>query len=534
MVAITFGPVPMEEWDVEVVLNGKKVPAKAGERLVEIIGRHGLFPCAPCYDKYLSETGHCDLCIVGVRQRETDRFTMVRACTATAKNGMEINTEYAKANLVRRGLLLSYLLDHPMDCSMCDKVGNCFLHKFSSQTKFRGFTRIVNGKLEGVVHEKFGTSIAFDREKCIGCRRCVRFYRDIIEEEKLSPMLNDKARWEVDLYPGKTLDDNYSLNVVDLCPAGAMVNEDCTYQPAAWDLIHTESISTESSVGINTHVLHKNDRIFRIIPRENAHVNGRWMTNSARREHLHPSAKDRLREISYGGACVHLATAAAHIIEAVSNDDLAIVCSGKLSLEDQFALRRFSDTVVSSIFFLRKTQKSDGFLLSSDATPNFNGALLNGLVAETDAKDDLQSLNQKILAGGQKKIMALDEDIFAHGISKAIDDDVEIFYMGTEKNATARRASVVIPTTTVFESTGTFVNGDWRLQKFHRAVDAPNANIFPMWYIFSLLLNVYHDSADNGLSYLNEVWKNMADSIGELGGIDFKNLPSDGIRLKKC
>jgi NADH-quinone oxidoreductase subunit G len=178
---------------------------------------------------------------------------VVFACTATAKEGMEIDTECEEAVNNRNELFRLHLLRHPLDCLKCDKVGYCFLYKFASQPKISGFTRIEQGQLQNVKYEEFGQYICFDAQKCIGCLRCVKFCRDILNEELRIFIRNENGFEKIALYTGKNLDNNYSLNLVDLCPAGAFVKKDCVYQLVEWDLISTPSISTERQRG-NKHL----------------------------------------------------------------------------------------------------------------------------------------------------------------------------------------------------------------------------------------------------------------------------------------
>jgi NADH-quinone oxidoreductase subunit G len=517
---------------INIILNGKRVKALEEERLVEIIQRHDIPLSAPCYHGSLTETGHCGLCLVGARRKATDKFSVVFACTATAKDGMEIDTEYEEAVDKRNELFRLHLLRHPLDCSKCDKVGYCFLHKFASQAKFSGFSRIAKGQLQDIKYKEFGQHIFFDATKCIGCQRCIRFCRDILDEELLGFIRNEKGYGEIDLYPGKKLDSNYSLNLVDLCPAGAFVNRNCLYQPAEWRLVSTPSISTESSVGINTYVLHRGNKIFRIKPRENKYVNDAWISNSARNEHKYFENNKRLTKIMQNGRQVHLEAALLQIVESFLSNELAVVCSGNMSLEDQFVLRKLLDSIVHNIFFLRKKRDSDGFLISDDAAPNVNGAILNKIITQGKITDDLQELNQKIQAKQCKRILSLNEEIFSHGVSYALPDNLEIFYIGTENNKTSKRATVVIPASTVFENAGTFINRDWRLQKFYKAINPPNGNIFPMWYIFSLLLNTYLSTSEKELLWLDDVWANMTRDIDLLADIDFFHVNSSGVLLK--
>lgn len=520
------------EKKINVILDGKQVEAFDGERLASIIKRNGIFISAPCYHESLTETGHCGLCLVGARRKSSDDFTVLFACTATAKDGVEIDTRHPDALRERNKLLFMSLLSHPMDCSKCNKVGDCFLHKIATQTKFRGFSRIKNGELNDVEYTSFGEKILFDSCKCIGCQLCIRFFRDILNEDKLGMFLNAAGYKEVGLYPGKTLDGNYSINVVDLCPAGALISKKSLFQPFDFELMRTPSISTGSSTGVNTYLMHDGEKVFRIVPRRNQYVNDCWMPDSEREEYENISKHTRLRRVIYNGARSQLEHAILHIVETLKNTGADVVCSGKMSLEEQFILHELLSSVVSDVHFLKKNQKSDGFLISDDASPNFNGALLTGLIKNGEEVHNLNRLNEKIKNRQTKAIIIIDEEIFDYGVSYVIPDDIKMFYIGTRYEKTAKRSIVNIPISTVFEKTGTFINKDWRLQKFYKAIKPPTNDVFPLWRILSFILDVYF-TQDARFLRLEDLWKAMTKEISELKDIDLKNLSESGILLKK-
>ncbi|MDR1596021.1 MAG: (2Fe-2S)-binding protein [Puniceicoccales bacterium] len=517
---------------MNVILNGKKIRVLNGERLVEIIRRfEPSFP-SPCYHGALTETGHCEMCFVGARRKAEDPFTVIFSCTATAKEGMEINTGYEPAVASRNKLIALCSLHHPADCAKCDKVGSCFLQKFAVQSKLPRFSRIVCGKLEGVEYVDIGSGVIFDKQKCIGCQRCVRFCRDILGEEVLGFLLGKGGFNTIELYPGKTLESNYAMNLVDLCQGGALISKNRIYQPSAWNLAKTMSISAESSVGVNTYVLHEKNKVFRIIPRENEHVNGTWMPDSARMEHEFGNGRERLLRITQNGRRLPLKSAISQILKSALSNKLFVVCSGNMSLEDQFVLRRFLDIVVSAVFLLKKTRTGDGFLISDDATPNFNGLILASIASDENIVDDLSALEEAVNSKECKKILAINEDIFAHGLSEDMLKSVDIFYIGTEMNATAMAAKIAIPAATFFEYTGTFINRDWRLQKFYRAVNPPNINILPMWCLFSLMTNSYIGSKSDDLTRIDKVWEEMVNSLPQLANVNFLDFDPSGVVLK--
>jgi NADH dehydrogenase/NADH:ubiquinone oxidoreductase subunit G len=150
---------------------------------------------------------------------------------------MKVNIEHGEVTTKHNESLMLHLMQHPLDCSKCNKVEYCFLHQFATQKRFHEFTRFADRQLRDIEYKNFGQDILFDVQKYIGCQRCVRSYRDVLGGELIGFIRNDRGYKEVFLYPSKTLDNSYSLNFVDLSPVGSFVDKNNVDQPAEWNLI---------------------------------------------------------------------------------------------------------------------------------------------------------------------------------------------------------------------------------------------------------------------------------------------------------
>lgn len=265
----------MEDKKIQVTLNGKNVEFKETIKVLEALKAVNIDLPSPCCSEYLDSTHHCGLCLVGCKLPDKD-WSIQLACVVDICDGMEVNTDYPPVVKLREALINAYILNHPLDCSLCDKVGDCFLHKFSTHTKFRGFTRVVGKSYWNRKLKRLGDKIYIDNDKCIYCGRCLRFCEDILGEDILGKIKNENYVDEISTYPGKEFNNNYSLNLVDLCPAGAIVSSDQDSYHNFWNLQRTPSISPESSVGINIDILHDKKHIYHIIPRKNDRVNQIW------------------------------------------------------------------------------------------------------------------------------------------------------------------------------------------------------------------------------------------------------------------
>ncbi len=481
----------MAEKKIHVVFNGKKMKFDHSMRAINALKIVGIELPSPCCHEYLNSTHHCGLCLVGVKFLGMD-WCIQPACAIEISDGIEIDTEFPAVVKLREMVINTYLLKHPLDCSLCDKVGYCFLHKFASSTNFRGFTRVQGKHFIQRKLKPLGDKISIDNTKCIYCGRCLNFCHDILGEDILGKIKNENNIDEIATYPGKVFNNNYSLNLVDLCPAGAIVDNEQDLDHQAWNLKHTPSISPESSVGINTYILHDKKKVYRVIPRKNDRINQDWMTDSARElcEILDPEKRvinvQRLGKVS--DIRIALAYAAGKILN--KNKDVYVVCSGEMSMEDQFVLKRFLDVTFAIPYFVKRVGKGDDFLVSDDPYPNTTGAVITRLATEVNVHPDLQDLYTLIKDGKCDNIICIYEDLFADNAPSRIFDSINITYIGYRKNRTSNVANFVFPTTTIFDRTGTFVNRDFILQKFFKAINPPKKTILECWKILSLLTNI--------------------------------------------
>ncbi|MDR0715644.1 MAG: (2Fe-2S)-binding protein [Puniceicoccales bacterium] len=358
----------MDGSKVKVALNGKNFEFDGKIRLIDALTQAKIDLPSPCHHDYLSQICSCGLCLVGVKANKSSLWKIELACAITIEDGMEVNTEHPQAAKLRESIINIYLMKHPLDCSLCDKVGSCFLHKFVLYTNFHGFTRVTGRQYWRRNLRPLGGKIAIDDEKCILCDRCLRFCRDVLGEDILGRIKNDHNLDEINVYPGKSCANNYSLNLVDICPAGALIDQTCYYDKLAWDLQHTPSISPESSVGVNTYILHDGKHVHRIIPRRNDSINESWMPDSARDLVNILRADNRTTQVMRSGEKSDIRMMIAFVVDRIisHSEETYVLCSGETSLEDQFVLKRFLDIIPANLYFLKKQGVGDGFLISNE------------------------------------------------------------------------------------------------------------------------------------------------------------------------
>lgn len=330
-------------------------------------------------------------------------------------------------------------------------------------------------------------------------------------------------------HPGKKLENNYSLNTVDICPVGALTSTDFRFKMRVWFLKQTNTIDIESSVGVNAMIWSREGVIYRLTPRRNDAVNDTWMSDSGRLTYKQVAAPDRLTALTVNGAvsALDLAINAAAELFNAAPGSVAIVGSGRASVEEQFLLKQLAAQLGATATLVARTGAGDGLLISADRNPNVRGALVTGLVSELPSAQ-LTSLAADIDAGKVKTLVVHNEDLTTAGLSAAQLAKVTIIYLGTHAHATSAAAKIVIPTLHTYEKAGTFVNQQFRIQKFAAAVPGPQGANNDLVVLAKLVV------AAGGSALASDVhglWPTIAASVPALASVLYKNIPDTGLLL---
>ncbi len=390
----------------------------------------------------------------------------------------------------------------------------------------RGYSRFVENKNVKPKRTQLGPRVTLDDERCILCSRCIRFSKEVAKDDVLG-FIDRGSYSTLTCYPGKKLENNYSLNTVDICPVGALTSTDFRFKMRVWFLKETPSIDTESSVGANTTVWSREGILYRITPRRNDAVNDTWMTDSGRMLYKQVRAEDRLLvpSINGGTSAYEMAMkAAADLLRAGS---VAVVGSGRNSVEEQFLTKKLAAALKATVALVSRVGKGDGILLSADRNPNVRGALVTGLISALPSQQ-LTSLAADIDAGKVKTVVTINEDLTVAGLTAAQLAKVSVIYLGTHKNATSAAAKVVLPTLTVFEKSGTFVNQQFRLQKFAKAVPGPEDLADDLVTLANLAAAAGAGALSSDLAAL---WATLAAEVPALAGLSYAKLPATGTLL---
>jgi NADH-quinone oxidoreductase subunit G len=532
---------------VTVNIDGREIAVPKGTNVIEAARLVNVDVPHYCYHPKLTIVGNCRMCLIEMGMPAVDPATKAPimdpatgkqkinwiprpqiGCGTNVSPGLHVKTTSPMVKDAREGVMEFLLINHPLDCPICDQAGECKLQEQSTGYG-RGYSRFVEQKNVKPKRTQLGPRVTLDDERCILCSRCIRFSKEIAKDDVLG-FIDRGSYSTLTCFPGKQLSNNYSLNTVDICPVGALTSTDFRFKMRVWFLKQTNSLDTESSVGANTVVWSREGQIYRVTPRRNDEVNDTWMADSGRELFKTLRAADRLTAVKVNGADSGLdiaVNAAAEFFKAhATAGAIAVVGSGRSSVEEQFLTKKLAAALNAPTQLVSRVGQGDKLLISADRNPNVRGALVTGLIAALPAQK-LVALAASVDAGKTKVIVSVGEDLAAAGLTAAQLAKVAVVYLGTHANATSAAAKVVLPTLSVFEKNGTLVNQQFRLQKFAKAVPAPAGATDDLIVLAKL-------AASAGASVpsdLGSLWKLLAAEIPGLGPITYANLPETGLLL---
>lgn len=335
-----------------VHVNNK--PVDIGDDKLNVIQaaqRGGTFIPHYCWHPALSVVASCRMCLVEVGERKPDGSVVMQpkvvpGCQTPVKDGTVIVTNSEKTRAAQMQTLEGLLLNHPLDCPVCDKAGECLLQDFSYRYG-RAQSRMIDEKNQPPNKEHIGDQIKLFTDRCIMCSRCVRFTREISGTAELQ-IINRGSHSEIDVFPGEPCNNKLAGNVVDLCPVGALCSKDFLYKQRVWYLKSQPSVCADCSTGCSIHVDSNKDIVYRLRPRYNPQAQGHFMCDLGRFGYHYVNSAERLMQPVVRGAVVHdwadaIANLRDDLIDAVSRDGstVAAVLSPFLTCEEAFLLAKF-------------------------------------------------------------------------------------------------------------------------------------------------------------------------------------------------
>jgi NADH-quinone oxidoreductase subunit G len=539
---------------LDVQIDGTWYQFPKGTRVIEACAQAGKFVPRYCYHPKLSSPGNCRMCLIemGMPKMGPDRKPELGqdgkpvinwiprpqiSCAQDIAEGMGIRTDSQMTRECRKGVMEFLLINHPLDCPICDQAGECELQEFSVEYGAGG-SRFLEEKVKKPKRVELGPRVTLDDERCILCSRCIRFMKEVAQDDVLG-FASRGSHTYLTAHPGRLLDSNYSLNTVDICPVGALTSTDFRFKMRVWFLKETKSICTSCATGCNTIIGSRQDVVYRQTPRENDEVNSCWMCDAGRLNFHYLNAENRLRtpqvrqnsglaETSWADALAK----AGESLKRFKGNEIAVIASARMTNEELWLTKRLIDALGTTAFdVVPRTGEADKLLVSADRNPNTRGAQLIGLTTDTPG-GRLSEIGDKIRSGATKAVLTFGEDLSQLGLTPAdLSKLSALIVVDILASETTQNATVVLPGSAFAEKRGSMINGKGRLQRLNRAIRPPG-QARDDWEIIQDLVQAI-GSESNGIYLIEDVFKQIAEAVPEMNGLSLSKIGDQGVALAR-
>jgi NADH-quinone oxidoreductase subunit G len=496
---------------VKLFVNGVEVEVESGKNLIDALKVVGIEIPHFCYHPALGADGNCRMCLVGI---EDGRPPLVPACKTPVAEGMKVQLDADKIKKIQADVMELELINHPIDCPVCDQAGECVLQDY--YMKFDGRdSRMTVPVVEKGKRIDFGSGVVHDQERCVLCARCVRFTRLITKTGELG-IVNRSDQARVQIFPGRPLSNRYALNVVDLCPVGAMTSKDFRFKQRVWFLTASKGVCHGCSNGCNIFIDHncekyKDDTIYRFRPRLNEQVNGYFICDEGRMTY-HAENEGRLSVARIEGGVCSYEDALVAAKKALSSKALLLV-SPNCTMEQMIAIKALAQDVGATISGYSdgyvKTGDGDGWLIQDDKSANRAGFTLLGINASKDGFSTALNDAEALISFNNDLLIGDSGSEFSASLEK-----IKVVSVSTHENVFTKTATVALPVASYSESEGSVVNKDGILQHFTRAVQKNN----PPADMIDIVTRLGGPAAAGDIAdEMKKVIPSMADGIPEGG-----------------
>ncbi len=531
---------------VNVQIDGVWHQFPKGTRLIEACAQAGKFVPRYCYHAKLSSPGNCRMCLIemGMPKMTPDRKPVIGedgkpeigwiprpqiSCAQDVSEGMGVRTDSPMVRECRQGVMEFLLINHPLDCPICDQAGECRLQEFSVEYG-QGQSRFLEHKVKKPKNVELGPRVTLDAERCILCTRCIRFMKEVAHDDVLG--IVDRGSFNsIACHPDRILDNNYSLNTVDICPVGALTSTDFRFKMRVWFLKETKTIDVNCGVGSNIVIGSRENKIYRITPRENNDVNGVWIPDSHRLNFKFVADERRLTHPTVKGQPVDWRTSiaiAAEILKSKPSEEIWLLASGRQTNEELFLTGRLIDAlkIRKQHDILPRNGEADGLLVAADRNPNTTGAKVLGITTSKPG-GRLKKLVDGVRSGAIKVVVTLGEDLTKTGLTEEELAKLDaIIALDILPNRTTSHATVLLPASAWVEKRGSMINLKGRLQRLNQAVTPPGEARDDWEILRDLILAI---SGSNGLYMIEDVFKSMAAEVKEFSGLSLSKIGDLGL-----
>jgi len=518
-----------------VTVDGHELRVEGGRTILQALDDAGLLMDGVdvphyCWHPKLPIDGSCRLC-----QVEVEGIPKLQiACNTPVQDGMVIHTRTERVQRAREGVMELLLVNHPLDCPICDQAGECKLQDYAfewgvAQARTREPRRALKK------HVDLGPTIVFDQERCILCRRCVRFCREIPKTGELG-VVNRGDHSVIETFPGTELDNPYSMNVADICPVGALTTKDFRFKIRVWFLEEVAGLCTGCANGCNVYLGVANNKVYRYVPRRNDAVNDTWICDAGRLSYKAIGARSRLAEplvraasgaLRPAGLDAALGEAAGRLrrlVDAKGPGVVAAIASAHATNEDLAVFRRFLAALgVEAAGVAVVVGESDDLLVRAEKAANAAGARALGF-------GEAGPVLARLRAGGVEALLSMGHDVLHETLLGGVEPLAgldSVIVLDTHHSELERVAHVVLPARHAAEKHGTLTNAAGRVQRVRPAVE-PHFEAWPEGELIARLGAALGLAGFDGTFDVAAVSRGLASLAPAFQGIDLESVGDAG------
>ena len=523
----------------KITIDGREGEFGDGLTVIRAAERLGIEVPHYCWHPGLTIAGNCRMCLVEIEKMPKLQI----ACNTRITEGMIIHTANDRVKKAQQSVLEFLLVNHPIDCPICDQAGECKLQDYYMDFDKKPSRFPLEEKVRKRKVVDLGSQVVLDQERCILCLRCTRFLDEVPKTSELG-VFERGDRAYIDLAPGKRLDNPYAGNIVDICPVGALTSKDFRFQARVWYLKKTESVCAFCANGCNIDIYHREGKIFRFRPRANPDVNQYWMCDEGRMGYHRIQGEGRLlaprirrgedfAPSSWEDAFRTVADRLREIDRVHGDGAIAGILSAFATHEEAFLFRRLLGgdraSVLAGHAWSPENAYADDLLIKEDKNPNRRGLEALGI---STAPSAVESILDRAKAGEVKALIAFGTDLVGalgrervEAALEALDLFVMIDLRATE---TSLYADVVLPVGSFAETDGTFTNHAGRVQRVCQAFPPPGDAI-EGWRLLVRLLAALGDTSEWATA--EQVFAALADATEAFSGLDYRKIAGRGTPL---
>ncbi len=506
----------------EVTINGITISVDAGTNVVQAAEAAGQEIPHYCYHPGLSVAGNCRMCLVEIKALSAKQANPLPklqiGCNTVVQDGMVVESDNERVREARRAVLEFLLVNHPVDCPICDQAGECKLQEYYMDYGRHPSRVALGDKVHKGKAIPIGPDVMLDQERCILCTRCIRFLDEVSKSYELT-ITERGDRNRLTLASGAWVDNPYAENIVDICPVGALTSKQFRFRARVWYLDAAKSICPGCATGCNIEVHSRKGTIYRTKPRYCPEVNGYWMCDYGRGVFRSNASADRLDTSMLREAGRFVSADYASVVQVAARSlraakRVAIVASASLSMEEGLLLYEIAETLGAGEKMLVSPAASDvaddGKLISGDRFPNRRGLLALGFKESSAIPEDVDAAI----------IARCDPSAGEEAWQRRLESLASTVVIDERCRETTAFADQVLAIASHFEQAGTFVNRQGRLQRYEASV-APPKDAVAGWRALSTLL-----AAVGGRVYdsFDEVLLRVAEIVAERSEIDASGI----------